>query len=135
MAKVLIIEDDPLMFRMYQKVFQLANHQVVVTTNGEDGISQAKEGDFTVILLDVMMPKMNGLDVLKQLKADHATEATPVIILTNSVSDKVIKAAMSMGATEYILKSDHDPMDVVKIVEQVLEKEKKPAPKPKAAKS
>lgn len=118
------------MYRMYEKVFQLANHQVTVASNGEDGISQAKSGGFAVILLDVMMPKMNGLDVLKQLKADHTTDTVPVIILTNSVSDKVIKAAMAMGATEYILKSDHDPMDVVKIVERVLGSATKAKTKP-----
>lgn len=123
------------MYRMYEKVFQLANHEVAVASNGEDGISQAKEGSFAVILLDVMMPKMNGLDVLKQLKADGATNKVPVIILTNSVSDKVIKAAMEMGATEYILKSDHDPMEVVKIVERVLETKTATKPRPKSAKS
>ncbi len=124
MAKILIIEDDPVISRMYQRVLKLSSHVAEIAEDGEVGLEMVRAVTYDLIVLDIMMPKVNGLDVLKQLKAHQETALVPVVILTNSVSDKVIKAAMAMGAARYLLKSDHDPMEVVEIVEDVLRSKK-----------
>lgn len=123
MAKLIIIEDDPLMSRMYQKALDLFHHDVTLATDGIIGLELISKTRFDAILLDVMMPKMNGLDVLKRLKEDNKTKDIPVIILTNSVSDKVIDAAMKMGAKKYIIKSDYDPEQVVKMIDEIVNKD------------
>lgn len=121
MAKVLlIVEDDPLMSRMYQKIFTFEKYEVEVAHDGEEGLEKARKKSPTVILLDIMMPKMNGLEVLEQLKKDPDTKKIPVIILTNLAGEKDAEKAMMMGAVKYIVKSEHEPKEVVKMVKEIV---------------
>lgn len=120
MAKVLIVEDDPLMSRMYQKIFAFEKYEVEMAANGEDGLEKAKKTMPTIILLDVMMPKMNGLQVLDKLKVDSDTKNIPVVMLTNLASEKDAENAMMKGAVKYIVKSEHEPKEVVKMVKEIL---------------
>lgn len=120
MAKVLIIEDDPLMSRMYQKIFSFENYEVDIANDGEEGIAKAGTFKPTVILLDVMMPKMNGLQVLERLKADESTKAIPVVMLTNLAGQQDAETALSKGAVRYIIKSEHDPKEVADMVKQII---------------
>lgn len=120
MAKVLIIEDDPLMSRMYQKIFSFENYEVDMANDGEEGIQKAANFKPTVILLDVMMPKMNGLQVLERLKADENTKAIPVVMLTNLAGQQDAETALSKGAVRYIIKSEHDPKEVADMVKQII---------------
>jgi DNA-binding response OmpR family regulator len=120
MAKVLIVEDDPLISRMYQKIFTFEKFEVDVAANGEEALS--KVGDFnpTLILLDVMMPKMNGLQVLEQLKLMDATKNIPVVMLTNLSGQQDAETAIAKGAVKYIIKSEYEPKQVVDMVKEVL---------------
>ncbi|OGV92677.1 hypothetical protein A3B57_01215 [Microgenomates group bacterium RIFCSPLOWO2_01_FULL_47_10] len=120
MAKILIVEDDALMLRLYQKAFGFENYEVDVAGDGEEGIEKARQLIPTLILLDVMMPKMNGLQVLDKLKADPDTKNIPVIMLTNLAGSSDAETALSKGAVKYIVKSEHDPKEVVGIVKEVL---------------
>ena len=120
MARVLIIEDDELIRRMYQKILSFRGHDVSTAANGEEGIEQARTYKPTLILLDIMMPKLNGLDMLKQLKALPELEHIPVIILTNLMGTADAEAALSAGAIKYIVKSDYTPKEVIDMVEGIL---------------
>lgn len=120
MAKVLIVEDDPLMSRMYQKIFTFEKYEVEVAMNGEEGFEKAKTTKPTIILLDIMMPKMNGLQVLEKLKIDPDTKAIPVIMLTNLASEKDAENAMMKGAVKYIVKSQHEPKQVTDMVKEII---------------
>jgi CheY-like chemotaxis protein len=120
MAKILIIEDDPLMSRMYQQIFSFDKHEVEVADDGEQGILRAKEFKPTVIMLDVMMPKLNGFEVLDRLKLDPELKAIPVIMLTNLSSDQDAQTAMLKGAVRYIVKNQHDPKEVSKMVKEII---------------
>jgi len=71
-------------------------------------------------MLDVMMPKMNGLQVLEKLKADPALKAIPVIMLTNLASQQDAETALSKGAVKYLIKSEHEPKEVADIVKEIL---------------
>ena len=120
MAKVLIVEDDPLMSRMYQKIFTFEKYEVELATDGEAGLEKAKLTSPTIVLLDVMMPKLNGLQVLEKLKLDPATKNIPVIMLTNLASEKDAENAMLKGAVKYIVKSEHEPKEVVEMVKEIM---------------
>src|SRR5260221_266197 len=74
----------------------------------------------TLVLLDIMMPKMNGLQVLEKVKADPATKSIPIIMLTNLAGQQDAEAALSKGAVKYIIKSEHDPKQVSEMVKDIL---------------
>ena len=120
MAKVLIVEDDSLMLRLYQKAFGFEQYEVEVADNGEDGLLKAKQVMPTIVLLDIMMPKMNGLQVLERLKADPMTKNLPVVVLTNLAGSQDAEEALKRGAVRYIVKSEHDPKQVVDIVKEIV---------------
>ncbi len=120
MTKILIVEDDPLMSRMYQKIFSFEKYEVDLAHDGEEGLSKAQSSAPTLILLDVMMPKMNGLQVLEKLKADDRTKAIPVIMLTNLAGQQDAEMALSKGAVKYLIKSEHEPKEVTDIVKGIL---------------
>ena len=104
--KILIIEDDVTMADMYKRIFERENFVVEVTFNGELGLQSAKKGGNDIIILDIMMPKMDGLDVLKKIKSDENIKPTPVIILTNLSNEAILTEAYELGASKYIIKSD-----------------------------
>ena len=120
MAKLLITEDDPLMSRMYQKIFTFEGFEVVMAADGQEGLDKAREVNPTLILLDVMMPKLNGLQVLEKLKADPATKSIPVIMLTNLAGQQDAENALAMGAIKYIVKSEYEPKQVADMVKEIL---------------
>jgi DNA-binding response OmpR family regulator len=121
MAKILIIEDDPLMSRMYEKIFIFEKYEVETAHDGEEGLEKVRTIKPTVILLDVMMPKLNGFQLLDKIKIDPELKKIPVIMLTNLASEKDAENAMLKGAVKYIIKSDHDPKEIVKMVKEILD--------------
>lgn len=120
MTKMLIVEDDPLMSRMYQKIFTFEGYEVVMAGDGEEGLEKIRELKPTLVLLDVMMPKMNGLQVLEKLKIDPETKAIPVIMLTNLAGQQDAETALAKGAVKYIVKSEHEPKEIANIVKEIL---------------
>lgn len=120
MAKVLIIEDDPLMSRMYQKIFTFEKYDVVMAADGQAGLDLARTEKPTLILLDVMMPKMNGFQVLEKLKSDPETKAIPVVMLTNLAGEQDAETALAKGAVKYIVKSEYEPKQVSDMVKEIL---------------
>jgi CheY-like chemotaxis protein len=120
MTKVLIVEDDPLMSRMYQKIFTFEQYEVELAGDGEEGLEKARLVKPTLILLDVMMPKMNGLEVLDKLKADPETKTIPVVMLTNLAGEQDAETALAKGAIKYIIKSEYEPKQVTDMVKEIL---------------
>lgn len=120
MIKVFIVEDDPLMSRMYQKIFIFEKYEVEMAGDGEEALAKIANAKPTVILLDVMMPKMNGLQVLERLKADPATKGIPVIMLTNLAGQQDAETALSKGAVKYIVKSEHEPKEIADMVKEIV---------------
>jgi CheY-like chemotaxis protein len=118
--RILIVEDDPLMSRMYQKIFKFEKFDVDTAGDGEEGLEKARKDTPTLMLLDVMMPKMNGLEVLDKLKADPDTKKIPVVMLTNLAGEKDAEKALMKGAIKYIVKSEHDPKQIVDMVKEII---------------
>lgn len=120
MTKILITEDDPLMSRMYEKIFTFEGYEVVMAGNGEEALEKVRLANPTLILLDVMMPKMNGLQVLEKLKLDPATRSIPVVMLTNLAGQQDAETALARGAVKYIVKSEYEPKQVADMVKEIL---------------
>ncbi len=120
MAKILIIEDDPLMSRMYAKIFSFEGFEVEIAADGEEGLAKVRSTKPTLLLLDIMMPKMNGLEVLDRLKADPETKSIPVVMLTNLAGQQDAEKALAKGAVKYIIKSEYDPKQVANMVKEIL---------------
>ena len=119
-TKILIVEDDALMMRLYSKVFEIEGYAVATAIDGEEGLLQVHKEIPTLILLDVMMPKMNGLQLLEKLKSDPTTKKIPVVMLTNLAGVSDAEAAISKGAVKYIIKSEFEPKQVVNMVKEIL---------------
>lgn len=121
MAKILLVEDDPLMVRMYQRKLANDGFEVDVGVNGEEGLVKIRSFQPDLVLLDIMMPKLNGLQVLERMKADPTVASTPVIILTNlGGSQEDIERGLELGAVAYLVKSAYRPDEVVSKVKEIL---------------
>jgi len=114
MKKILIAEDDFFIRDIYSKVFSLAGYEVLLAIDGEDALQKLKTQLYDMILLDIMMPKVTGLDVLKQLRAMPApAKDTPVFVLSNLGQQNVIEEAFKIGMDGYIIKSQMTPQQIV----------------------
>lgn len=121
MPKILLVEDDSLMLRMYQRKLVSDGYEVEVAINGEEGLVKIRSFRPDLMLLDIMMPKLNGLQVLERMKADPTTAKIPVIILTNlGGSQEDIERGLELGAVAYLVKSAYRPDEVVAKVKEVL---------------
>ena len=117
---VLLIEDDSLLSRMYKTKFSIEGFQVLVADDGEKGLKMAEEQKVDFIILDIMMPKISGLDLLAQLRLDPKGKNIPVIVLSNLAQEEKMKKAISLGAKEFLIKANVTPRDVVSKVKQYL---------------
>jgi DNA-binding response OmpR family regulator len=112
-VKILLIEDDPFILKMYSTKFQLEKFEVKVADDGQKGMDAVGEFQPDIILLDLMMPQINGFDVLQMLKGAEATAKIPVIVLSNLSQEYDIKRAKELGAADYIVKTELTPREVV----------------------
>ena len=114
MRKILIAEDDFFIRDIYSKVFSLAGYNVQVAVDGADAFDKIKTQQFDMILLDIMMPRMTGIDVLKSVRAlNTPAKTTPIFIITNLGQQNVIEEAFKLGMDGYILKSQVSPQQIV----------------------
>ncbi|OGY24018.1 MAG: hypothetical protein A2126_00895 [Candidatus Woykebacteria bacterium GWB1_45_5] len=111
--KVLVVDDEDAVREIYKKEFTLAKFNVVVAADGEEGLLKAAEETPDLILLDIMLPKMSGIDVLKSLKQNPPTKTIPVLLLTNLGEETIIKEGFELGADGYLLKVSYTPAQVV----------------------
>jgi CheY-like chemotaxis protein len=119
MAKILIVEDDQFLRDLYNELLTEAGYEITLAQDGEEGLEKASVGGFDLVLLDIMLPKMDGLEVLRRLKENKPKFPNgPVVLLTNLGQDAIIKEGFSLGATGYIIKSAMTPdqvLDEVKV--------------------
>jgi DNA-binding response OmpR family regulator len=119
-VKILLIEDDPFLLSMYTTKFELENFEVITTDDGEKGLKMASKEMPDVILLDIILPKMDGFEVLRMIKADKKLKTIPVILLTNLSQKNDIDKGLSMGAEDYLIKAHFMPSEVVEKVKKIL---------------
>lgn len=118
--RILIIEDDFFIRDLYLRQFTKSGFIVETAETGADGIVKAEDMQPHAILLDIMLPKISGLEVLKKLKENEKTQNGTVILLTNLSEDQTIKDGFEMGAEGYLIKSAYTPEQVVKEVAKLI---------------
>ncbi|MCL5411455.1 MAG: response regulator [Patescibacteria group bacterium] len=111
--KIVIVEDDLFVRDLYERQFKQEGFEVSVAVDGEEGVNKISKEVPDLILLDLMLPKMNGLDVLKTIKEKPETKNIPVVVLTNLGQDEAIKQCFELGANGYLVKSAYTPTQVV----------------------
>jgi len=117
---VLIVEDDNFLLNMYRTKLELEGYTVLTATNGEAGWKTIKEKKPNLVLLDIIMPKMNGWEVLKEIKSDKNLKNIPVIMLTNLGQKEDIQKSFKLGASEYLIKAHFLPSEVVEKIKKLL---------------
>jgi DNA-binding response OmpR family regulator len=120
MQKILIVDDDPQMQKLYDRIFEMEEFQVDTADDGRSGMDKVRLFRPDVILLDIMMKNVSGLEMLSQIKADSASREIPVVVLSNVSDPKIVNEARVKGASQYVVKSEKEPADMVAIVKDVL---------------
>ena len=121
MKKILFIEDEESLQRAMGSMLEQKKMQILKALNGEDGLNIAKKETPDLILLDLILPKKNGFEVLGELKKDPATKDIPIIVLTNLEGSSDIERALALGATTYLVKANYALEDIMMKIESVLE--------------
>ena len=121
--RILIIEDDQFLRDFYQELLTSEGYTVDVAGDGEAGLAKASDGGYSLILLDIMMPKKDGLQVLRDLKVNPPKKANDsIVVLTNLGQDAIIKQCFEMGASGYLIKSAMNPDQVLNEINSYLQK-------------
>lgn len=120
MAKILIIEDEASLRNAMVDFLNEENFEAIGAEDGEVGIQLAKKEIPDLILLDIILPKKDGFEVLTELKNDESTKKIPVILLTNLESPEDIEKAFAKGVTTYLVKSNYKLEDIVKKIKETL---------------
>ncbi len=118
--KVLIVEDEESLAQMYQTKFEHEGYEVVVATDGSEGVIKANDEKPDIILLDIILPKKDGFMVLKELKAGKTTADIKVIMLTNLGQDEDVVKGKKLGAIDYLVKANLTPAQLVDKVAEYL---------------
>jgi DNA-binding response OmpR family regulator len=125
MSKILLVEDDKFLSDLYQELLTSEGYMVQVAPDGEDALTQMRRGGYDLVLLDIMMPKKDGLGVLKELSAEQKKNNGQIVMLTNLGQEAIIKEGFSLGAVGYLIKSALAPDQVLAEVRNFLATGKK----------
>lgn len=121
MPKILLVEDDPMISEIYERKFEAANFEVGIAATGKEALKKAREENYNIALLDLVLPEMSGLEVLKEFKKSGKYSPEMKVVVFSNLSDKESQdSALENGADGYILKSQFGPSELVKEVGRML---------------
>jgi len=120
MKNILIIEDDEFLRGLIGKKLSSEGYGIISSVDGEDGVKKAKEEKPDLILLDLVLPSIDGFEVLSKLKADPLASKIPVIILSNLSQRSDIDKGVKLGASDYIIKAQFTPEEIVEKVKAII---------------
>jgi DNA-binding response OmpR family regulator len=126
-SKILLIEDDPFLSEIYTTKLQEAGFDIEVFSDSVVGLAKAKETHPELILLDIVIPNMDGFEVLRAMKEDPEIKDIPVIILSNLGEEENVRKGLMLGAEAYFIKAHYTPTEVVTRVQEILQKMEKPS--------
>jgi len=121
-TKVLIVEDEQTLLDMYSLKLSKENFEVIKAADGQEGLEKAKSEKPDIILLDIMLPKIDGFQVLKNLRETKGFKNVPIIMLTNLGQNEDKQKGKQLGATDYLVKADTTPTDVVEKINSLIKK-------------
>ena len=117
--KVLVVDDDPVIVRLLEVNFEMEGFEVISAVDGVDGVEKARSQHPDIVVSDVMMPKLNGIELCVALKSDDATREIPVVLLSAKAQVADIRAGLDAGADDYITKP-FEPLDLIDRVNKLL---------------
>ncbi len=121
MAKnILIIEDDEFLRGLINKKLSAEGFNMISAIDGEEGLKKVKEEKIDLILLDLVLPNVDGFVVLQKIKEDQATTKIPVIILSNLSQKEDVDKGVKMGAADYLIKAQFTPEEIIEKVKNIL---------------
>lgn len=118
--KILLVEDDPMIIEMYKLRLEAEGYQVLVTDRGTEALALTVKEKPAAILLDVILPEIDGFSILQSLKSQTETRDIPVLLLTNLGQESDREKGEKMGANDYFVKSQHTPVDVIKKIQEMI---------------
>ena len=124
--KILMVEDEEIMIDLLQRKIAQEGYEIKVARNGEEGLAVMKEEKPDLVLLDIIMPKMGGFEVMEKMQGDKDLKKIPVIVISNSGQPVEIDRAQKMGAKDWLIKTEFDPQEVI---EKIKNKSAKIMPK------
>lgn len=119
--KILIADDEEILRRIYSDRLTFEGFDVETAADGEEALTKINTSAPNLILLDILMPKLNGLQVLEQLNTNPAHKTIPVIVLSNVANDENIKKALSLGAKDYLLKTNFSPNEIINKIKTLID--------------
>lgn len=123
-TKILVVEDETFLVKIYSVKLKKEGFDVMIATDGEQAVELSQSFKPDMILLDLILPKLNGFEALEEIRKKPSTKDTPVIVLSNLGQDDDIKRAESLGADDYLVKANFSIQDVVKKIKDVLGKKR-----------
>lgn len=120
LKKILVVEDDKFLRELISKKLSNEGFSIVEAIDGEDGVKKIKEEKPDLILLDLILPNIDGFEVLAKAKADPSTSGIPVVILSNLGQDEEVQRGLKLGAVDYLIKAYFTPAEIIEKVKAVL---------------
>lgn len=117
---ILLVEDDEFLAELYATKLNLEGFEVLLAADGEKGLKMVKESKPDLVLLDIILPKMDGFEVLANMQQDKEIKSIPVILLTNLSQKDEVKKGLDLGAKDYLIKAHFMPSEVVKKIKQTI---------------
>jgi DNA-binding response OmpR family regulator len=124
MAKILIIEDEASLVEVYSEYLKAQGHEVLKATDGEGGLEIALSQEWDVMFLDIMLPKLDGIELLRKLNERGEIKGRPIIMLTNLDTEQIVFECINLGAASHLSKADATPEKVADAVLKFLQPKK-----------
>lgn len=120
MPRVLVVDDDPQVLKLLRVNFELEGFEVMSATNGEEALELVRGDTPDVVVCDVMMPGIDGLEVVRRLRAHPDTVSLPLVVVSAKAQQADVRAGLKLGADEYVTKP-FDPAELIEIVQRLLD--------------
>ena len=120
MKKILLIEDEEIIIDLLQRKLTKEGYEVLIAKDGEEGLKEMKKARLDLVLLDIVMPKMGGFEVMEEMQKDEELKIIPIIVISNSGQPVELDRAQKLGAKDWLIKTEFDPQEVVDKVKKQL---------------
>ena len=119
MKSILLVEDDPFLIDIYTTKFKKVGFSLEVATDGEEALRKLNEKKPDLLILDIVLPQIDGWEILKKIQADEKLKMIPVIVLSSLGQKEEVEKGIKLGAIKYLIKAHYTPSEVVKVVKDI----------------
>jgi DNA-binding response OmpR family regulator len=121
MQKIFLVEDDPFLVDIYSTKFKKLGYEVVSTPGGEEILGKIREEKPDIVVLDIVLPNIDGWEILKRIRGDEELKDLKIVILSNLGQEEEVKKGMELGATKYLIKAHLNPSEVIEEIRKTLQ--------------